>query len=142
MMPPRKPCDDAFDREERAFRKAAEKLLGAAVTCVRQAGSDLARACALFRDQDIRQLGVLVTENLRSEKNFENVRDACHLFTVSRRRNIRPGDPSPEDLIVIAAMDLEDACADLLAPGTTDLPQVGPDTIRSRAASQEVLEHR
>ena len=135
----RKPCDDAFEREEKAFRKAAERLLGAAVVCVRQAGHDLARACRLFRDPDISQLGALVTENLRDERTLDNVRAACHLFASGRRAGLGRGEHTPEDLVVIAAMCLEDACQDLLAEGVTDLPKVGPDTVRSRAASEQVL---
>jgi hypothetical protein len=144
MMPTRKPCDDAFERDERAFQKAAEKLQGVAMVCVRQAGSDLARACTLFRDNKIRHFGLVLSENLHSRENFAiaNIQETCHMFAASRRESIRPGNPSPEDLIVIAAMNLEDACADLRAPGTTDLPEVGPATIRSRAASAELLEHR
>ena len=41
MIVTRKPCDDAFDRESESFRKAAQRLLEAATTCVRQAGRDL-----------------------------------------------------------------------------------------------------
>lgn len=137
----KKPCDDAFEREEKAFRKAAERLLGAAIACVRQAGHDLARACRLFRDPDISQLGALVTENLRDERTLDNVRAACHLFASGRRGSLR-GDPSPADLVVISAMCLEDALQDLLAEGTTDLPHVGPNTVRSRAASEEILKQQ
>ena len=138
----RKPCDDAFDREEKSFRKAAERLLGAAIVCIRQAGSDLARACRTVRDPDVEQLGVLVTENLRGERNFDNVLAACRLFTSGRRRDLNATHPSPSDLIVIAAMNLEDACENLLSPGTTDLPSVGPCTVRSRSASEKVLSYR
>jgi hypothetical protein len=148
MMPIRKPCDDAFEREERAFQKAAEKLQGAAMVCIRQAGSDLARACALFQDPDVGQLRTVLTENLRSGSaalnlnNFENVQEACRAFTANKRGRIRPGNPSPEDLIAIASMELDDACVDLLTPGAARLPSVGPATVRSRAASAELLEHR
>lgn len=135
----RKPCDDTFDRDEKAFRKAAEKLMGSAVVCVRQAGADLARACRLFRDNDISQLGALLTENLRRDETLDNARAACHLFTVSRRGNIRGQDPSPEDLVALAALYLEDSIGHLLSENTSDLPSVGPATVRSRAASDQVL---
>jgi hypothetical protein len=135
----RKPCDDAFDRDEKAFWRTAEKLLGSARTCIRQAGSDLARACRLFRDDNISQLGALLVENLKGLGNFDNVLGACRLFTSGRRGSLNHASPSPEDLITISALYLEDACEHLLADGMLDLPAVGPDTFRSRAASEEIL---
>ena len=140
----RKPCDDAFDREERSFKKAADRLLGAAITCVRQAGNDLARACRLFRDRDISQLGALLVENLRGEGNFDNVRAACHLFASGRRGSLRDPDNSPEELVVVAALSLEDAAQSLIdsAQRTEDLGKllaVHPATVSSRAASGKVL---
>lgn len=141
----RQPCDDAFDRDEKAFWKAAEKLLGAAQTCVRQAASDLMRACRLFRDPAISILGAHLVENLRGHGNFDNIREACHIFVEARRGNLNHQDPEPQDLVVIAAMNLVDACQHLLAEGASgrlsvdDLPQVGPDTVRSRVASEEIL---
>jgi hypothetical protein len=135
----RKPCDNAFDRDEKAFRKAAENLLGAAQTCIRQAGHDLARACRLFRDPDIVQLGALLVENLKEQGNFDNVREACHRFASARRGSMNHREPSPEDLVVVSAITLEDACLNLLAEGVPDLIAIGPDTVRSRVASEEIL---
>jgi hypothetical protein len=132
------PCDRAFEKAEAAFRRAAENLQGAATTCVRQAASDLARACRLFRDQDISQLGVAISENLRGGGNFKNILDACLYLTVRRRGNLGR-DPSPEELIVVAALNLEEACQGLLSESVVDVISVGPDTVRSRSASEEVL---
>ena len=135
----RKPCDDAFERDEKAYWKAAEKLLGAAQTCIRQAGSDLAKACSLFRDDDISRLRAHLVENLRGLGNFDNVLDTCRLFTSNRSEHLNHTNPSPADLIVISALNLQDACEHLLADGMRDLPAVGPDTVRSRAASDSIL---
>lgn len=138
-MPTRQPCDDAFDKQERAFVRAAENLQGAAMTCVRQAGSDLARACRLFRDDGMSQLGALLTENLRGEGNFDNVRAACRLFTSARRGRLRDPDNDPSELVVVAALNLEEAAEHLLSEGCSGLRAVGPATVRSRAASERVL---
>ena len=135
-----KPCDRAFDDAEKKFRKAAKSLLGAAIVCVHLAGHDLARACRVFRDPEIAQLGDLLTENLRGEGNFENVLDACHRFSSPRRRTLNHQDPASEDLVVISTMYLEDACQCLLADGFTDLPSVGPCTVRSRIESEKILQ--
>lgn len=140
MIVERKPCDDVFEREEKSFRKAAERLLGAATTCVRQAGMDLARACRLFRHPDIQSLGTILVENLRGEGNFDNVRTACSLYAGPRRKNLQNlTDPSPEQLIVVAALNLQDAVEHLLAEGVTDLLSVGPATIRSRSATTSIM---
>jgi hypothetical protein len=135
----RKPCDDAFDRDEKAYWRAAEKLLGSVQTCIRQAGSDLARACRLFRDDDVSQLGALLVENLKSRGNFDNVLAACRLFTSGKRGSLDLTNPTPADLVVVSTMCLEDACEHLLADGMRDLPAVGLDTVRSRAASESIL---
>ncbi len=138
----RKPCDDAFDREEKAFRKAADKLRGAAATCVRQAGSDLARACRIFREDDIVQLGAFITENIRFPYNFDNVRAACHLYTSAHRGSLKLSSQrraDPMDLITVAALNLEDACQFMLSEDASDLLSVGSATVSSRAASEEIL---
>jgi hypothetical protein len=109
------------------------------MTCIRQAGSDLARACRLFRDDDVSQLGALLTENLRGEGNFDNVRAACSLFTSARRGKLRDPDNNTAELVVVAALNLEEAAEHLLSEGCSGLRAVGPDTIRSRAASEKVL---
>jgi len=132
-----KPCDHKFAQAEAAFMKAAENLQGAAATCVRQAGHDLTRACRGFQDQEISQLGSVVSENLKSD-NFENVREACSQFASGRRGNLTRRDLSPEDLVVVAAMSLADACANL-SGSLVDVISVGPDTVRSRHASEKVL---
>jgi hypothetical protein len=133
------PCDDAFEKAETAFRRAAENLQGAAITCVLQAGRDLAHACQCFKDQDISQLGIVISANLRSG-NIENLQDACHTLAAGRRRSLNHKDPSPEELIVIAALNLEEACMTLLSESLIDIiSSVGPDTVRSRIASEEVL---
>jgi hypothetical protein len=138
-----KPCDKEFDRAEKAFRRAAENLLGAAKVSVRQAGHDLARACRVFRDPATSELADQLVENLRGEGNFENVREACERFTSGRRGRLGQRDPSPEEMIVISAMNLEDACQGILAAlfsgDVNALPTIGPDTVRSRHSSEQVL---
>jgi hypothetical protein len=133
------PCDRNFERAEATFRRAAENLQGAATTCVRQAGSDLARACRVVQDQDASQLGAVVSENLRSG-NFENVMDACSRFTSGRRWNLIHLDPSPVELIVMAAISLEEACMGIVSDNLVDIISVGPNTVRSRVASGKVLQ--
>lgn len=138
MMPERRPCDDAFDRKEKALRKAVDDLLGAAKTCVRQATSDLARACRLIKDPDAQQLAAFLVENVQNE-NFENVRIACRLFTITRRAGASGSSPTTVDLLVFAALNLEDAASGLLSDDVNSLLQVGSHSVRSRASSAEVL---
>jgi len=135
-----KPCDVKFNEAERALRKSAEKLLGAAIVCVRQATSDLIRACGVFDDPDASSLKAWLTENLRGEGNFQNIMESCHSFATPRRATLNHRDPAPADLLVIAAMDLEDACQCLMADGFADLPSVGPATVRSRIHSGKILQ--
>lgn len=134
-----KPCDRAFEQAEAAFARAAEKLQGAATVCVRQAAGDLARACRVFQDPEISRLRAHLTESLRGEGDFSNMQTACLFFTSPRRKTLNHRDPSPEDLIVVSAMNLEEACLGLTSGNLFDLTTVGPDTVRSRAASEEVL---
>jgi hypothetical protein len=134
----RKKCDDNFDREEKNVRKAVDKLLDAARACVRQAASDLARACRLVKDRDAQQLAVFL-DNTQIDGGFENVRDACRLFNSSRRSTASGRNPTPLDLLVFSSLSLEDAASGLLSNDVNDLLQVGSNSVRSRASSAEVL---
>ncbi len=136
----RKPCDDAFDRDERAFRKAREKLVGSAMTCVRQAGHDLARACGVVGDDDVSILKARLQENLRGAGNFANVLDACREFTRPRRSTFNHRNPGMVDYLVSSALSLEDACEALLAGGFSDVLMVETASVQSRSASGEVLQ--
>ena len=124
-------CDDVFEREEKAFWRAGEKLLGAAQTCIRQAARDLSRACGLFKDADVSRLRAHLVENLAGLGNFDNIKEACQLFTSGRRSNLSSQISSPEDLLTISALNLKYACQHLLSQGVDGLPLVGPDTVRS-----------
>lgn len=146
MIVERKPCDVNFDQAETAYRKAGNKLQGAGLVCIRQAGLDLARACRLFKDPAIASLGAILSENLRGgvsaivdQPGLDNVREACHRFSSARRGGLQHQDPAPEDLMVISAMHLEEACLNMITENLSDLSDVGPATVRSRASSQEVL---
>jgi hypothetical protein len=136
MMPELKRCDEDFQKKEKAVRKAVGELDAAARACVRQAARDLARACRTVRDPDATTLGRLLLEN---DENFENVRDACHLFTVPRRARIDSSQPKPMDMLVFAALSLEDAASGLLSGDLDELLQVHANTVRSRGSSAEVL---
>jgi hypothetical protein len=134
-----KPCDDKFAQAESALRKAADKMQGAAVECVRQAGHELARACRVFRDPDASALGDALIENLRGKGDLANVREACHLFATPRRATANHRDPAPEDLLVFSAMYLQDACENFLSGDFIGLMSVGADTVRSRISSEKIL---
>lgn len=134
----RKKCDDDFAREDKNVRRAVDKLLGAARACVHQAAADLARACRLVKDPDAQQLASLLTENVQAG-SFENVCDACRLFTIPRRAGASGRSPTTLDLLVFAALSLEDAASGLLSDDVNSLLQVGSHSVRSRASSAEVL---
>jgi len=138
MMPELKRCDEDFQKKEKVLRKTLGELDAAARACVKQAATDLARACRTVRDPDAATLGRLLLENVQAE-NFENVRDACHLFTVPRRATADAEHPKPMDVLVFATLSLEDAASGLLSGDLDELLQVHSNTVRSRGSSAEVL---
>lgn len=130
------PCDRHFRSAAAALDKAKENALGATRQCIEQAVRDLTRACSSFKDPEIAVMKAGLQKGIESCDTICMGETVRHYVSIIDRSAMDFARPTPELLILLAAINLADAIGDW---AMDRLECAYANTVRTRVLASEIL---